>query len=69
VAEVTVKRLMLRVLTHCLSDGTNVSMLVEDMSRKNVSRFEYHMFYNLYSFVTYYPVTGPVAAIAVLICN
>jgi hypothetical protein len=37
-----------------LNDGTSITMLVEDMSRKNVSsRFEYHMFYVLYPVVTY----------------
>jgi hypothetical protein len=36
------------------SDGTSVSVLVEDMSRnKYFPRFEYHMFYVLYPFVTY----------------
>jgi hypothetical protein len=35
-------------------DETRISMLVEDMSRnKCFPRFEYHMFYVLYSFVTY----------------
>jgi hypothetical protein len=36
------------------SDGTSGSMLVEDMSINNFfPRFEYHMFYVLYPFVTY----------------
>jgi hypothetical protein len=35
------------------SNETSVSMLVEDMSRNVLSRFEYHMFYVLYPFVTY----------------
>jgi hypothetical protein len=34
---------MLLVLTHRQSDGTRVSMLVEDMSRKFFFRFEYHV--------------------------
>jgi hypothetical protein len=36
---------------HWFSDGTGVSVLVEDMSRNKVfffSRFEYHMFYGFY---------------------
>jgi TRAP-type mannitol/chloroaromatic compound transport system permease small subunit len=38
-----------------LSDGTSVLMLVEDILRNIMffSRFEYHMFYVLYPFVTY----------------
>jgi hypothetical protein len=47
---------MLRVWTQCYSDGTDVSMLVEDMSRNKpffFHRFEYHIFHNLYLIVTY----------------
>jgi hypothetical protein len=49
------KTSMLRVSTHWESDGTSVSMLVEDKSRNKCffSRLEYHMFYVLYPFVTY----------------
>jgi hypothetical protein len=45
---------MMWVSTHWKSDGTDVSVLLEDMSRNNFfPRFEYHMFYILYLFVTY----------------
>jgi hypothetical protein len=45
---------VLCVSTHWQSDGTSVSVLVEDMSRnKCFFRFEYHVFYVLYQFVTY----------------
>jgi hypothetical protein len=43
-----------RVSTHWQSDGASVSMLAEDMSRnKGFSTFDYHIFYVLYTFVTY----------------
>jgi hypothetical protein len=44
---------MLRVSTHCYSDETSVSMLVEGMTGNVSSRLEYHMFYVLYPFLTY----------------
>jgi hypothetical protein len=46
---------MLAGSTHWYSNGTSVSMLVEDMSRNKFffSRFEYDMFCVLYPFVTY----------------
>jgi hypothetical protein len=47
------KTSMLRVSAHWYSDGTSVSMLMEAMPRNNCfRRFEYHMFYVLYPFVT-----------------
>jgi hypothetical protein len=48
------KTSVLRASTHWQSDGTIVSMLLEDMSRNNFfSRQEYHMFCVSYAFVTY----------------
>jgi hypothetical protein len=48
------KTSMLLVSTTWHSDGTSVSILVEDMSgNKCFPGFEYHTFYFLYSFVTY----------------
>jgi hypothetical protein len=46
------KTSMLRVLLHWQSDGTSVSMLVEDMSR-NKCFFHVGILHVLYPFVTY----------------
>jgi hypothetical protein len=45
---------VLQVSTLWKSDGTSVSVLVEDVSRNKCffPRFEYHMIYVLYPFVT-----------------
>jgi hypothetical protein len=50
------KTSMLWVSTHWYSNGTSISMLVEDILRNTSNaflRFEYHMFWVLYPFVSY----------------